>query len=100
MRLKSSVSVISNREIAVQFLMTTSEIIRMLYQRIELGFDGFTVELPSVDWSDAPLQGEARACLLSSVDLDLQGPALQMTGPIRPQDVDCWWKHRSRWPHS
>ena len=39
MRLKSSVSVISNREIAVQFLMTTSEIIRMLYQRIELGFD-------------------------------------------------------------
>ena len=44
MRLKSSVSWISNREIAVQFLMTTSGMIRMLYQSIELGFDEFIEE--------------------------------------------------------
>ena len=41
MRLKSSVSSVSDRQIAVQFLMTTSEINGMLYQRIELGMMGF-----------------------------------------------------------
>ena len=41
MRLKSSVSSVSIREIAVQFLMTTSEINQMLHQRIELGMMGF-----------------------------------------------------------
>ena len=45
MRLKSSVSSVSDREIAVQFLMTTSEINRMLYPRIVLGMMGFIYDL-------------------------------------------------------